>query len=171
MLRIDLRVLEQGPVEVAGSLAPDDPLWAGLDFELTKPVRVSGQVASAGDGRYLWRGAVSTEVRGQCRRCLAPVDVAVDAPVGVLFTDDELADDPSARVIDARATVLDLSEAVREEMILAVPEYVLCREDCRGLCPGCGQDLNAGSCGCRPSTDPRWGPLDERRHLLPDDPR
>jgi len=171
MLRIDLRVLEQGPVEVVGSLAPDDPLWVGLDFELTKPVRVSGQVASAGDGRYYWRGEVSTSIHGQCRRCLAPVDVAVKAPVGVLFTDDELADDPSARVLDARATVLDLSEAVREEVILAVPEYVLCRDDCRGLCPGCGQDLNVGSCGCRPSTDQRWGPLESLRHLLPDDPR
>src|SRR5574341_1267933 len=171
MLRIDLRVLEQGPVEVAGSLAPDDPLWAGLDFELTKPVRATGQVAGAGDGRYLWRGKLSTAVHGQCRRCLAPVEVTVEAAVGVLFTDDELADDPSARVVDARATVLDLSEAVREELILAVPEYVLCRDDCRGLCPGCGQDLNIGSCGCRPSQDPRWGPLERLRQRLPDDPR
>lgn len=171
MLRIDLRVLEQGPAEVAGSLGPDDPLWAGLEFELTKPVRLSGQVASAGDGRYLWRGEVSTAVRRQCRRCLAPVDVAVDAPVEVLFTDDESTDDPSARIIEDHATVLDLSEAVREELILAVPEYVLCRDDCRGLCPGCGQDLNVGSCGCRPAREPRWGPLEELRHLLPDEPR
>jgi uncharacterized protein len=171
MLRIDLRVLERGPVEVAGSLAPDDPLWAGLDFELTKPVRVSGQVAGTGEGRYLWRGEVSTALRGECRRCLTPVDVSVEAPVAVLFTDEELADDPSARVIDARATVLDLSEAVREELILAVPEYVLCRDDCRGLCPGCGQDLNVGSCGCRPSRDPRWGPLERLHQELPDDPR
>lgn len=149
MLRIDLRVLEQGPVEVAGSLAPDAPLWAGLDFELTKPVRVTGQVAGAGVGRYYWRGDVSTEVRSLCRRCLVPVDVVVAAPVSVLFTDDALADDPSAWVLDARATVLDLSEAVREELILSVPSYVLCRDDCRGLCPGCGEDLNVGSCTCR----------------------
>ena len=171
MLRIDLRVLERGPVEVAGSLAPDDPLWAGLDFELTKPVGVSGQVASAGEDRYYWRGRLSTAIRGPCRRCLASVDVPVEAQVGVLFTDEELADDPSARVLERQATVLDLSEAVREELILAVPEFVLCRDDCRGLCPGCGQDLNVGSCACRPSTNPRWGPLEGLRHLLPDDPR
>jgi len=95
----------------------------------------------------------------------------VAAPVEALFTDDELADDPSARVIERQATVLDLSETVREELILSVPEYVLCRDDCRGLCPGCGQDLNVGSSACRPSTDPRWGPLEGLRHLLPDDPR
>jgi uncharacterized protein len=171
MLRIDLRVLDQGPVEVAGSLAPDDPLWTGLGFELIRAVRVSGQVAGAGDGRYYWRGQLSTAVRGQCRRCLAPVDVTVAAPVEVLFTDDELADDPSARVIERQANVLDLSDTVREELILSVPEYVLCREECRGLCPGCGQDLNAGSCGCQPSTDPRWGPLERLRRLLPDEPR
>ncbi len=171
MLRIDLRVLDQGPVQVAGSLAPDDPLFAGLEFELIKPVRVSGQVASAGLGRYYWRGEVETEVRGACRRCLAPVNVAVSAPVGVLFTDDSLADDPSAWVIEENATVLDLSEAVREELILSVPAYVLCREDCRGLCPGCGEDLNLRSCACRRSADPRWGPLEALRHGLPDDTR
>jgi uncharacterized protein len=171
MLRVDLRVLEQGPVEVVGSLAPDDPLWAGLDFELIKAVRVSGQVAGAGDGRYYWRGEVSTAVRSQCRRCLAPVEVTVAAPVEALFTDDELADDPSARVIERQATVLDLSDTVREELILSVPEYVLCRDDCRGLCPGCGQDLNVGSCSCQPSGDPRWGPLERLRRRLPDEPR
>jgi uncharacterized protein len=99
------------------------------------------------------------------------VDVPVAGPVEVLFTDDELADDPSARVIDARATVLDLSETVREELILSVPEYVLCRDDCRGLCPGCGQDLNVRSCGCQPSKDSRWSPLEGLRQRLPDDPR
>lgn len=171
MFRIDLRALEQGPVEVAGSLAPDDPLLAGLDFELIKPVRVQGQVAGAGPGRYYWRGDVATEVRGLCRRCLAPVQVVVAAPVRVLFTDDALTDDPSSWVIEPRATALDLGEAVREELILSVPTYVLCREDCRGLCPGCGQDLNVGSCGCRPSADPRWGPLEALRQVLPDDAR
>lgn len=171
MLRIDLRSLERGPQEVAGSLAPDDPLFAGLDLELTRPVRVSGQVAAVGPGRYYWRGGTATQVRRDCRRCLASVEVAVAAPVGVLFTDDPLADDPSARVIEAHATVLDLRDAIREELILSVPAYVLCRDDCRGLCPGCGEDLNVGSCTCRPSADPRWGPLDALRNVPPDDAR
>lgn len=171
MLQIDLRPLEHGSVQIAGSLAPDDPRLEGLDVDLAKPVEVTGQLAGAGPGRYYWRGELATSVRGVCRRCLTPVDVAVAVPVGVMFTEDPSADDPSAWVIEPQASVLDLSEPVREELILSAPMYVVCREDCRGLCPGCGEDLNVGSCTCRPSADPRWGPLEALRNVLPDDPR
>jgi len=171
MLRVNLRALEHGSVEIAGSLAPDDPRLDGLDVELAKPVKVTGQLAGVGPGRYYWRGEVTTTARGQCRRCLTPVDVAVAVPVGVMFTEDPSADDPSAWVIEPNATVLDLSQPVREELILSAPTYVLCRDDCRGLCPGCGEDLNVGSCRCRPSTDPRWGSLETLRNALPDDSR
>lgn len=171
MLAVTLRALEHGPVEIAGSLAPDDARLDGLDVTLIRPVRVTGQVAAAGPGRYYWRGELDTTVRGACRRCLAAVDVPVRVPVGVMFTEDSSADDPSAWVIEPNASVLDLSPAVREELILSAPTYVLCREDCRGLCPGCGEDLNVGACTCRPSTDPRWGPLAALRNAFPDDPR
>jgi len=171
MLELDLRALEHGSVEIAGSLAPDDPRLDGLDVQLAAPVKVTGQVVGGGPGRYYWRGELVTTVRGICRRCLAPVDVAVTVPVGLMFTDDPSADDPSAWVIAPDATVLDLSEPVREELILSAPTYVLCRDDCRGLCPGCGEDLNVGSCVCRPSPDPRWGPLAALRNALPDDSR
>jgi uncharacterized protein len=46
---------------------------------------------------------------------------------------------------------IDLAEVVREELALAVPPFVLCREDCAGLCPKCGSDLNAGPCECAPA--------------------
>ncbi len=171
MLRLDRRALDQGPVEIGGSLAPDDPLFAGLDFALAEAVRVTGTMAAAGPGRYFLQGDLLTRVRGVCRRCLAPVDSAVAVRLGMLFTDDPSADDPSAWVLDPRAATLDLSEAIREELILSVPEYVLCREDCRGLCPGCGEDLNVGTCTCRPAADARWAPLEALRRRLPDDPR
>ena len=170
MLRIDLRALERGPVETAGALASDDPLFEGLDFTLGEPVRVSGELAAAGPDQYFWRGELKTRVHGECRRCLAPVDVSVAAPLGVLFTDDPQADDPSAWLIAPHATELDLRPMIREELILSAPAYLLCREDCRGLCPGCGQDLNRGSCTCPPSRDPRWDAL-KARDRLPEDAR
>lgn len=171
MLRIDLRALERGPVETAGALAPDDPLFEGLDFTLGEPVRVRGELAAAGSDQYFWRGELVTRVRGECRRCLAPVEVGVAAPLGVLFTEDPQADDPSAWIIEPDATELDLRPTIREELILSAPAYLLCREDCRGLCPGCGQDLNQGSCTCPPSRDPRWGALEAVRDTLRDDAR
>jgi uncharacterized protein len=171
MLRIDLRALERGPVETAGALASDDPLFEGLDFTLGEPVRVSGELAVAGPDQYFWRGELQTRVRGECRRCLAPVEASVAAPLGVLFTTDPQTDDPSAWVIAPRAMELDLRPTIREELILSAPAYLLCRDDCRGLCPGCGQDLNQGSCTCPPSRDPRWGPLEAARDTLPGDTR
>jgi uncharacterized protein len=60
---------------------------------------------------------------------------------------------------------------IREELILAVPEYVLCREECRGLCPRCGKDLNEGPCACRPEPDPRWAALEALKHMGPDGER
>jgi uncharacterized protein len=87
--------------------------------------------------------------------------VKLKIPVAALFTDDPEADDPSVYFIPPRTTTLSLNEAIREELILAVPEYVVCRDNCAGLCPECGKDLNEGPCDCRAaSTDPRWVQLE-----------
>jgi uncharacterized protein len=55
---------------------------------------------------------------------------------------------------------LDLTEVAREQILLNLPETVLCREDCRGICPTCGKDLNEGDCSCGGGEiDPRWAAL------------
>jgi uncharacterized protein len=60
-----------------------------------------------------------------------------------------------------RDEVLILDDLVRQEVILAVPFSPQCRAECRGLCPQCGQDLNAETCSCAPPPDPRWAVLRE----------
>ena len=172
MLRIGLRGLQQGPVETAGTIAATDPLLKGSGVTLSDAVRVTGQLTAAGPGSYYWRAEMATRVAASCRRCLAPVSLPVAARVDALFTEDQLADDPSVYLIPERATTLDLSEAIREELILAVPEYVLCREDCRGLCPQCGKDLNEGACRCRSAVaDPQWTALHALTERRPDNER
>ena len=79
----------------------------------------------------------------------------------LVFTEDQDTDDPSEYVVPEGTDVLDLSEAIREELILALEAYVLCREDCKGLCPSCGSDLNTNSCDCRPPSDLRWAALEK----------
>src|SRR6185436_6751772 len=97
----------------------------------------------------------------QCRRCLAPVTVPVETKIGALFAQDpDAMEDPDSYPLAPDATEIDLTPAVREELILAVPRYVLCRQDCRGLCPRCGHDLNIGPCDCPPPPDPRWDALE-----------
>ncbi len=154
MLRVDIRDLQRGPVRTVGELGPDDPAFEGLGLDLAEPVEVTGQLQATGEGEYLWRGRIHGVVRGECRRCLTEVrngvDVEVDA--AVFTTAPESADDPDFYPLSGRATAVDVGEVVREELALASQSgLLLCREDCAGLCPRCGADLNAGPCTCSPA--------------------
>ncbi|HYT05238.1 MAG TPA: DUF177 domain-containing protein [Gemmatimonadales bacterium] len=170
MLQVDLRELARGPVETQGQLAGDDPLFEGLEVVLTEPVRVAGRLHAAGEGRFYWHSSLSTRVAGECRRCLVPVTVPILADVHALFSKDpDALEDPSAYPLASDATQIDLRPAVREELVLAVPRWVVCRDECRGLCPRCGKDLNAGPCGCPPApVDGRWAALASLKSKLPD---
>jgi uncharacterized protein len=150
MLRVDLRQLHEGPVETTGSLHPADPAFEGLDLVLDGPVEVDGRLQATGDGECYWHGFLKGRVRAECRRCLTEVAVPVDLEVRVVFSEDPaLAEDPGVYELDARSGVVDVGVPVREELTLAVPRFLLCREDCAGLCASCGADLNAGPCSCR----------------------
>ena len=167
MLQYDLRDLARGPVETQAEVAAEDPLFAGLDIALAGPVRVGGRLQATGEDRFYWHGTLHTVVAAECRRCLTPVSVPVAADIGALFAADAV-DDPDAYPLPPHATEVDLRPAVREELVLAAPGYVVCREDCRGLCPRCGKDLNAGPCGCGPAADPRWRALADLKGKLRD---
>jgi uncharacterized protein len=155
MLRVDLRELRRGPIETSGRLEVQDAALAGLGYAFEGPVLVEGRLQEAGAEEYLWRGSIRASVLNECRRCLSPVRQEVNAETGVLFSGDpEVADDPSVYPLPQGATHVDITEAVREELALAVPPLVLCRPDCAGLCPKCGADLNAGPCGCTTTAEP-----------------
>jgi len=166
MLRVDLRELARGPVETRGELKQDDPAFEGTDISLQEPVAVSGRLQSIGEGRFYWQGTASTVIQGECRRCLTSVSTPLRLEIGALFTQDVAAlDDPDSYAVAPDATEVDVTPAVREELLLVAPRYVVCREDCKGLCAQCGKDLNDGACGCAPA-DARWHPLQALRDKL-----
>ena len=147
MLRVDIRQLQQGPVETAGQLEPGDPVLDGLGLVLAEPVAVAGVLQGTSEGDYLWRGRIRAGVAGECRRCLAPVTQQLDEGLDVLFSSDpDLVDDPSVYALSPDATSIDVTIAVREELALRLSVFPLCRPDCQGLCAICGADLNAGPC-------------------------
>jgi uncharacterized protein len=170
MLRVDLRELARGgvgAVETQGQLKQDDPALEGTEITLREPVTVGGRLQSIGEGRFYWQGTARTVVQGECRRCLTLVGVPLDLEIGALFTQDsDPLDDPDAYSLAPEATEIDVTSAVREELLLAAPQYVVCRDDCKGLCPQCGKDLNTGSCDCAPATDMRWQPLQALKDKL-----
>lgn len=161
MLSFDLRSLESHAAQVDGVLAGDDPVWQEGDARPTNGIQVTGRLSSAGPGRFYFSGHIAGTTRDECRRCLAEVDTPVADAVHVLFAEPggEDSEDPDVYIIDAPDYTLDLRPAVREQWLLAVPQLVTCREDCQGLCPRCGADLNLGACGCAPTQDHRWDAL------------
>ena len=164
MLRFDLaRMGREGSVSVEARIPAEDPLWGELGVSLQGPVEVELTAFSAGTGEIVVRGRVEAEFEQECRRCLEPVSGELGLDVTMVFVPSDTPgaeDDADARVFDARAPELDLSESVREEMVLAIDLYVVCDPECKGLCPRCGANRNAESCDCvEEEVDPRWDAL------------
>lgn len=149
MLRVDVRRIGPGGVATEGVLEPGSPVLEGLDLVLDGPVQVAGRLQGTEDDSYLWRGEFRVTVVGECRRCLVPVKQQIDDAVDLLFSaDPELLEDPSVYPLAADTGAVDVGAAVREEIALRVTAFPLCDDECKGLCPRCGESLNAGPCGC-----------------------
>jgi uncharacterized protein len=155
MLRYDARALRQGPLPTEAAIPPGDSVFEGLDLQLDGPVLVSGTLRASGADTFIWQGSIAGRSRGECRRCLtetaAPFEVNV---VAVFSAGADAADDPAIYPLAAPVTRIDLGPAVREEVVLAAPAFPLCREECAGLCPRCGENLNEGPCACARSPAP-----------------
>src|SRR5205809_7544073 len=131
MLQGDLRELSSGPVDTHAELAADDPLFEPLEVALAAPVRLLGRLHAAGEGRFYWRGSLRTRVAGECRRCLAPVAVAVAAGIDAPFTQDPAAlEHPDAYPPARDATQTALRPAPRGGVLLAVPQWGVGRGAC-----------------------------------------
>jgi uncharacterized protein len=164
MLKVDLgRVAREGSVLVEARIPPESELWEGSEVGWSEPVDVRIRVSEAGSGEIVGRGTVSGRRQAECRRCLKPVTTDLEEEVTIVFVTGESetdSEDAGAFSYDPRMGELDLSEAVREEVILALSPYVLCDPECPGLCPKCGANLGEGDCGCtEEESDPRWDAL------------
>jgi uncharacterized protein len=164
MLVFDLRDLASSAATVDDVLPSGDPVWEPTDRRPADSVRVTGRLSTAGAGRFYFSGQIAGIAPDECRRCLKEVKTAVSERVQLVFaeTGEEAADDPDVFEFDPRTHELDLRPAIREQWLLVAPTYAQCRDDCAGLCAGCGADLNLGPCGCAPSVDERWAAL---RHV------
>jgi len=108
------------------------------------------------DRGILVKGALCTEVEVTCSRCLSlfscPLTLNIEEEYFPVVdvgsgTSLPLPDEPGGFTIDERH-ILDLTEAIRQYVLLAIPMKPVCREDCAGLCPSCGHNLNQGRCNC-----------------------
>ena len=122
---------------------------AALEVEVRLEPSGAGIVAT-GWAQVAWHS--------QCRRCEQPVAGAVRAEFQEQF---EPGADPEGDTFPMARDQVDLELVAREAILLDLPLAPVCREECAGLCPTCGADLNDGPCTCVPAAaDPRWAALD-----------
>ncbi len=146
--REEHRVGRLGALAVGASVVPAD-----------SDVAVDAVLEWVGEGVEV-AAEVRAPWRGECRRCLTPLEGELRCRVRELYRR------PTGREVDEETYPLgddhlDLGPLVRDALLLELPIAPLCREDCAGLCPTCGVDLNSGPCGCPPPAgDPRWAALD-----------
>jgi uncharacterized protein len=182
-MRVNIDEIKESGLDRSWDLtqAQLDEMLAGdrSGYRARGAVHVDARLEKLGRRVRVEAGA-KAELAGACKRCLAPV--SVDVPVAfelTLVPADERDEDAAASdkehdrgpkggsfsASDAEeetytGKVIDLDPIVREEILLELPEYPVCDEKCKGLCPVCGANLNDRECGCdRHVPDPRWAGL------------
>lgn len=169
-MRLELEKLERG-CEFEHVYRPEELSLDERDLRLVEPATVRGRLRRTGQEVAI-DGSLQTKVETPCARCLKPVGVSIEAKFSERFVtavswgseeQHELAsEDLNLSVFDGEAVDLDL--LVREEIVLATPSQVLCREDCKGLCSVCGVDRNLTACDCETrQVDARWEKLRDLR--------
>ena len=122
-----------------------------------RPVAVSGHVRNMA-GALMLTGEARAELDARCDRCLTPRELTLSVPVETLLA-EELEDEENDDIVLLEKGAVDVDDIFTTACILALDGKHLCREDCKGLCPKCGADLNDGSCGCTKEVDPRLAVL------------
>ena len=134
-----------------------------LGDQFAGPVIVDTKLDKSGR-QILLRATIAATSSVQCDRCATPFTKDLAPSYQMYYVWDEPdadALDPSeVQVIPAGLSAITLDEDVRQTILLALPLKILCREDCKGLCPQCGKNLNNGPCSCNErENDPRWDQL------------
>ncbi|HUV05881.1 MAG TPA: DUF177 domain-containing protein [Armatimonadota bacterium] len=156
-MKLDLSEIARSP-GMHATQEVDEPCPEDLGLACASPV--SGKVEISNTASLLLvEGEIATEVKLECSRCLTdfalPVEttiqeqfrlVKVGDAASVLPMDEE---DASTEVIDNN--VLNVGELIRQSLLLVLPIQPLCRPDCQGLCPTCGENLNVRKCACPPA--------------------
>lgn len=128
----------------------------------TDQVDVAVKLESLTDGVVV-TGRLATPWHDICKRCLVPIEGVETVPVDELYQTHVTSDEAFPIVFDQ----IDLTDMVRELVLLDLPAAPLCRDDCAGLCPTCGVNHNEQSCTCeRVEGDLRWSALDALREQL-----
>ena len=134
-------------------------LCYGVSYPVSEPVLAQGTVRNTA-GVLMMEGQVRTTIHGICDRCAGSFDREVTFPIDVVLV-TELANEENEDewVFPLEGDSADLDDIVRTVFVLNLDSKLLCKEDCKGLCPKCGKNLDDGPCNCQKELDPRFAAL------------
>jgi uncharacterized protein len=175
-MNLDLTQFRQAETDVTRQYEPEEFEGRTSQFKVVAPVDLRFRVHKDKD-RYRLVGQVATTLEQTCSRCLEPFRQTIDVPFDVRYLpqsenlgveDREVEEDDLSDAF-YRDDQIDLRQLMEEQFYLTLPMKPLCREDCKGLCPNCGANLNETTCRCEVRwEDPRLAGLkaliDRDRH-------
>lgn len=159
-MKLDLKNIVHVPgaaVEFDYPLDLSDFPW-GERCPVREPVAVRGSVRNMA-GALLLRARLDAELHLTCDRCTRPFSTEKHLEYETLLSDQVEDEDNDDIVLLDSDGQLELDELLTDVFVLGLDTKNLCKEDCRGLCPGCGADLNTEPCRCKKETDPRLAGL------------
>jgi uncharacterized protein len=179
---IEIKQLQVHPIDFDEKLVPGQ-IDFGPDLQQTGVLGATGraQLIEERHGKHLTiqdirvNGELSATFQMVCARCLEPVPQKLAHKFDLLYRplgSDAGKEELSVTAVEAEISYYEgdgllLEDVLREQVLLAVPLKAICREDCKGLCPHCGKNLNLAQCSCEePVEDLRWSALKEIRSKL-----
>ena len=150
MIKFSVRCVEKEPVFLEGT--EPESFWdlpEKDEFAPASPVNYEFKVTAAA-GSFLVTGSVRGKVSTRCGRCLAPLTLELrNDHVELYYAKSDISTEE-----------VDISGDVRDELLIELPMNPLCKEECKGLCPICGTNLNKKQCRCKKPGNPVWSALD-----------
>jgi len=168
-----VRDLELKPVRFDVELPPGTIEFLDPKLKQSEPLQASGKaelvMGSLGEIRVT--GQVKVRLQADCDRCLEPANFPLDSsfelyyrPVAEGYGEEKAIDPGEAEMGFYEDDGLELNDVLREFVLLALPMQRLCNENCKGICPLCGQKRNQNECRCQSTaSDDRWAALKELR--------
>jgi uncharacterized protein len=167
MTKLDLSRIRQAETRFERTFDPSALSTDGDAYRIVAPVELAFDIYKDKD-RFRLDGTLKTRLELSCSRCLEPFQMPVDLEFDQRYLpqtaatpelESEVPED-DLETSYYRDEEIDLNDLLREQFYLTLPMKPLCRDDCRGLCPQCGMNLNTGTCDCAPAwEDPRLAAL------------
>lgn len=165
-----VKEMELRKIRFDETFSPGQIEFTGEDLEQGSPLQIAGsaELLAHTDGEIRIQGRFTVEMTAECDRCLGrarfPLDARFDLfyrPMSYIAREEEIEiDEGEAEMGFYQGEGLELEDVLREQVLLALPMQRICSDDCKGICPVCGQNRNESACSCKlDSANDRWGAL------------